>query len=98
MAATAKNVSRTVAVGNGAATAFDARDAFPIHGPQNLRVTVVHATAIVSVAWNGITAPAPGAGDDHVHVGPFGTILVPWVNTLSLRSDTAATPVEVAVA
>jgi hypothetical protein len=97
MAATAQQISRTVVVGNGAAVAFDARDAFStgriVH--SNLRIAVLHATAIVGVAFNGGTATI--GGDDVRHVTPTLPLTIPWPKDglLSLRSDTAATNVEI---
>lgn len=92
---TAKKISKTLSVGV-AAVAFDATTELggsPTHSSL-LIVSNFSPTAVIAVAWNGITAAM--WADDVRHVGPFGTIEVPFQSSLSIISDTAATRVEIA--
>ena len=93
---TTKKISKTIAVGNGGVTTFNALTELggSPHHWDNLRITVLNASAIVSVAWNGATAAV--AGDDVKHIGPFGSETIRWADSIDLRSDTAATNVEIA--
>jgi len=99
MAPTAKLISRTTSVGVAAAN-FDAKDAFgnAQYGYQNLVITNLSPSALVGVGWNGVTATLAGTRDDVRHIGPYGTLTIqyPPLGILSLISDTAATPVEIA--
>lgn len=92
---TAKKISKVVTAGL-AATNFDAKTELggEPHHHSNLTVTNVHASAIIAVAWGGVTAAING--DDVRHIGPLGWMSIPFVNTVSIISNTAATPVEIA--
>ena len=92
---TAKKIAKTATVGV-AASNFDATTELggaPGHSGV-LIVSNFSSTAVVGVAWNGITAAI--YGDDTRHIGPFGSIEIPFQPTISLISDTAATRVEIA--
>lgn len=94
---TAKDISKTETVGV-AASAFNAETVFtgPTAGAGTLTIVNLSTSAIVGVAWNGVTAAI--YGDDTRHIGPMGYLEVPYPNggILSLISDTAATKVEIA--
>lgn len=101
MAATAKKISITVNATGAAAIPVDLDDRLGGNlgnddpGYQNVILSNLHATNVVAVSWNGVTAAING--DDVRHILPLSYILIPYPNKglLSLRGS-ADTFVEIA--
>jgi len=92
---TTKKVSITPTVGVAASTVDTATELGGSPGHNSLLIiSNLSATAVVGVSWNTVTAAI--FGNDTRHIPPFGTIEVPFQQSISIISDTAATRVEIA--